>query len=107
MALLKGISDYTHGIYYFVENKDQIPEAFGDCIGGLLSVVGQNVFLSVEGASGANVTQVISGFKTEKDANGAFTVNLGDLQSEEVCIKRRQLISLGKRHFMQSSPSSV
>jgi hypothetical protein len=29
--MLKAISDHSHGIYYFVENKDQIPEAFGDC----------------------------------------------------------------------------
>lgn len=82
--MLKGISDYAHGVYYFVENKDQIPEAFGDCIGGLLSVVGQNVFLTVEGISGSKVTQVISGFKTQQSTEGVFSVSLGDVQSEEV-----------------------
>lgn len=56
--MLKAISDHSQGVYYFVEHKDQIPEAFGDCIGGLLSVVGQNVSLTVEGISGASVTQV-------------------------------------------------
>jgi hypothetical protein len=53
-------------------------------IGGLLSVVGQNIYLSVEGISNAQVTQVVSGFKTESTEEGKFSVALGDMQSEEV-----------------------
>jgi len=81
--MLRAISDEAMGIYYFVEHKDHIPDAFGDCIGGLLSVVGQNVTLSIEGVNGATVLGVHTGFKTEKKEDGSFVVQLGDLQSEE------------------------
>jgi len=82
VTMLKAISDEAMGVYYFIENQDQIPEAFGDCIGGLLSVVGQNVSVCVEGVDGSKITQVMTGFKTEKSGESS-TVHLGDLQSEE------------------------
>lgn len=44
--LLKKISEVGKGIYYYVENEEKIPTAFADCLGGLISVVGQVLFFS-------------------------------------------------------------
>jgi len=84
-GLLKAISDQAHGVYYFLENKDSIPQAFGDCIGGLLSVVGQNLMLSVELCHGANSFELMSTqFKVSKnEILGTQVVNIGQIQSEE------------------------
>lgn len=64
-GMLKAISDTANGIYYFLQDQgacsffewiatsylaDKIPESVGDCLGGLLSVVGTNVTMTIEGA---------------------------------------------------------
>lgn len=46
--LLKKISEAGKGIYYYVENEEKIPPAFADCLGGLISVVGQVLLLSTK-----------------------------------------------------------
>jgi len=46
--MLKAIADNAKGIYYFIEKEDDIPSAFGDCMGGLLSVVAQNLKLTLQ-----------------------------------------------------------
>ena len=39
--MLHHIADAGNGLYYYIENKDNIPESFCDCLGGLLSVTAQ------------------------------------------------------------------
>ena len=39
--LLHAISDSGGGLFYYIENKDNIPDSFCDCLGGLLSVAAQ------------------------------------------------------------------
>ena len=38
---LHAIADAGKGIFYYIENKDNIPDSFCDCLGGLLSVAAQ------------------------------------------------------------------
>ena len=45
--MLRAISDAGRGVYYFVDEIDDVPTAFADCLGGLLSVVGQNIKLRI------------------------------------------------------------
>jgi hypothetical protein len=40
---LTGIAEAGRGVYYFLETTEQVATAFGDCLGGLVSVVAQNV----------------------------------------------------------------
>jgi hypothetical protein len=46
--LLREVATAGQGSYYYVEGVDDIRGAFGDCLGGLLSVVAQNLELTVE-----------------------------------------------------------
>ena len=39
--LLNAIASAGNGIFYYIDNPDNIPESFCDCLGGLLSVTAQ------------------------------------------------------------------
>ena len=82
--MLRSISDGGGGQYYHMEDGDAVVSSFADCLGGLLSVVAQNVKVQLQ-ARGAAITKVLGqGYKTTADADTAIiTVNLGDLYSEE------------------------
>jgi len=61
-----------------------IPDAFADCLGGLLSVVGQNIDVAFEASHGVKINKLKTKFKvTEKTAGQSYTVTVGDIQSEE------------------------
>ena len=39
--LLHAVADAGNGLFYYIDNSDNIPESFCDCLGGLLSVAAQ------------------------------------------------------------------
>eukprot|EP01126_Amoeba_proteus_P051900 TRINITY_DN6231_c0_g1_i12.p1 TRINITY_DN6231_c0_g1~~TRINITY_DN6231_c0_g1_i12.p1 ORF type:complete len:238 (+),score=39.01 TRINITY_DN6231_c0_g1_i12:256-969(+) len=45
---LREISYEGHGVFYHIERANDIPLAFSDCLGGLLSVVAQHVVLTIK-----------------------------------------------------------
>lgn len=59
--MLRNIAEVAGGTYYFIEKVDGIPSAFGDCLGGLQSVVAQNIRLSVSAEAGVKITKVHNG----------------------------------------------
>jgi len=80
--MLKEISDAGSGMYYFIQNEDQIVESFGHCLGGIMSTVAQGIQLEVTLEKGVTIKEVHTGRPYEKLTNGV-KVNMGDLQSEE------------------------
>lgn len=85
-TMLTSISEAGNGMYYYVKNEEAIPDAFGDALGGLVSVVAQNVKLSMEVVdSGGKLVKVLSTLRDmELDLHGKFMrANLGDIFSEE------------------------
>jgi len=87
-TLLEQIADMGDGVYFFIENKDAIADSFADCLGGLMSVVGQNLSLSFKGLNGAVIKKV---FYKNTSEEKEHKVLLGDIQSEE---RRDILVSL-------------
>ena len=80
----RALAESTSGLYYFIEKSEDIPTAFADCLGGLVSVVAQNATLVLEGSDAATVAKVHGSYKTEDDAaTKRTTVSLGDLYSED------------------------
>ncbi|KAI6649334.1 hypothetical protein LOD99_11700 [Oopsacas minuta] len=83
-TMLKDISQAANGVYFFIDTNEKIPESFADCLGGLLSTVGQNISLKVELSNGATITEFIAKKTPTFNANKTSAeVALGDLQSEE------------------------
>jgi len=81
--MLKGISEAGHGLFYFIKDKDAISGSFGDCLGGLLSVVGQNIRLKCEAINGAVIKSLHSGFENKRISPTSYEISLGDIYSEE------------------------
>lgn len=82
--LLKGIAEAGAGLYFYIENKEAIGDAFVDCVGGLLSVVGQNLELTIAPAPNSKVEllEVITQYPKTTQGN-ATVLKIKDIQSEE------------------------
>jgi len=80
--LLKAIAEAGTGLYFYVENSEMIGDAFVECIGGLLSVVGQNLKLEVAPTEGVSITDILTQYPHIRVGQG-FEVRVKDLQSEE------------------------
>lgn len=89
VGTLQAIATSAGGAYYFVEDVESIPLAFGDALGELSSVVAQNAKLTVEWYDSVTSLKVLSDYaaRAAKKANGedkSVVVELGDLYGEEV-----------------------
>jgi Mg-chelatase subunit ChlD len=85
--LLREIASAASGSYYFVENDTNVGSAFGDCVGGILSVVAQNAVVTIKpcaeaSALGMQIVKVHHDHSIERD-NGSHTVTVGDFYAEE------------------------
>ncbi|CAJ1931149.1 unnamed protein product [Cylindrotheca closterium] len=86
--MLQGLSEATAGGgYYFVENDSDVYAAFGDAMGGIMSIMAQSAVLKVSVPSEAATNGVkIRDVHHDKKINrgdGTFTVNIGDFYAEE------------------------
>mmetsp|Transcript_35872 Transcript_35872/g.112612 ORF Transcript_35872/g.112612 Transcript_35872/m.112612 type:complete len:588 (-) Transcript_35872:881-2644(-) len=84
--LLRSLAESGRGNYYFVANNDEVADAFADCLGGLLTVVAQNVTLRIAPQAPYTVSRVVSRRKV-REASGeqstGVTCELGDLYAGE------------------------
>jgi len=87
--MLRKIAETGNGMYYFIGDVDKIPVSFADCLGGLQSVVGQNLVLSVE-TKDPNLSILRSlnpKYKLQNNASlptsNKIFIELGDIYSEE------------------------
>jgi hypothetical protein len=87
-SMLQAISEATPGgAYYFVKKEDDVASAFGDAMGGLLTVLAQSAVLKlvvppIAAAKGVKILDVHHDEKIKRD-DGSFTVSLGDFYAEE------------------------
>lgn len=84
--MLQGISQATDGgTYYFVKNDSDVSSAFGDALGGILSVVAQNAVLKLDTSIQDNGVRIIDVLhdKAIKQEDGSFNVPIGDFYSGE------------------------
>eukprot|EP00298_Acanthocystis_sp_HF-20_P018533 c21983_g4_i1.p1 GENE.c21983_g4_i1~~c21983_g4_i1.p1 ORF type:complete len:509 (-),score=261.38 c21983_g4_i1:206-1621(-) len=80
------------GTYYFMKSVDSIPQAFADCLGGLLSVFAQNISLTITSGHGDNqssdskikINSITTSFtKTTVQEGKKYSIEVGDIFSEE------------------------
>jgi len=81
--LLKAISRAGSGLYFYIENNNAIGDAFVDCMGGLLSTVGQELKLQFRPEGKVELVDIITQFPKTTNSDGSTTVLIKDLQSEE------------------------
>jgi hypothetical protein len=82
--MLTEISAATQGMYYYIQNEDKISEAFSDVLGGLFSVVVQNVVVTITAHPDVEITQFLPDIPhTVVERKKQIRVQFADLQSEE------------------------
>lgn len=89
--MLRDVSEATEtGSYYFVQTDSDVSSAFGDALGGLVSIVAQSAVLTlIPPSKDIQILCVHHDCAIRRDddsgnANGAtFTVSLGDFYAEE------------------------
>jgi len=83
-GMLRAISDAGQGQYYAMEGRDAVPTSFADALGGLMSIVGQNLRLRVGAGGGARIIAPLGkGYRATNRSDGSWELALGDLYSEE------------------------
>ncbi|KAH9626367.1 hypothetical protein KSS87_015358, partial [Heliosperma pusillum] len=84
---LHAIADGSGGSFSYIESIEIIQDAFAQCIGGLLSVVGQEVEIRVQSGSSRVQIQSISSGRyrntIDNDGNQHGIVYIGDVYAEE------------------------
>eukprot|EP00980_Cylindrotheca_fusiformis_P029030 scaffold22701_cov123-Cylindrotheca_fusiformis.AAC.9 len=104
--MLRSISQATPGgAYYFVENDSDVSTAFGDAMGGILSVMAQSAVLKISvppaaAAIGVKIRDIHHDAKVDR-GNGLFTVSLGDFYAEE---SRDVLLDLNLSNVPSDTP---
>ena len=94
-TLLRQLAECSEGSYYYIQSARDMKEIFADCLGGLLSVVAEQIQIQVKPLTtpGApcRVAKVATHFPMEQAPDGTFTVRVKDLYAEE---KRDILITI-------------
>jgi Ca-activated chloride channel family protein len=80
--LMTHLAEYGSGNYYFIESPDKIPAIFEQELKGLLSVVAQNMELTLALPEGVEVEHVL-GYPYKVD-QGILRINFRDIFSEDV-----------------------
>lgn len=86
--MLGAIAGATEGgTYYYVDSDTNVSSAFGDALGGVLSVVAQNTMLSIKvpqasSEIGVSILNVYHD-KVVRNPDGSHTVTLDDFYAEE------------------------
>jgi hypothetical protein len=89
VEMLGDISKATEGgSYYFVDKDSDVSTAFGDALGGVLSVVAQNVCIKIQVpdesiVKGVTIRNVKHEKATKDMVDGSYKVMLGDFYAEE------------------------
>jgi hypothetical protein len=81
--MLRSLATAGSGSYYFVEGVDDIRTAFADCLGGILSVVAQNLQLEIEACNGTTIAALHHKSAVCVAAGQRYRVPFADLYGEE------------------------
>lgn len=107
--LLRNIANTGKGVYCFIENADAIGEAFGEALGGLLSVTHQNVRLCLDLAPGVTLVKARTKYPVEGPTCGenawqSMNIDVGDLFAEE---RRDILLELSLPEAASDGPETI
>jgi hypothetical protein len=84
---LSNISAAASGSYYNIDEDSAVNGAFGDALGGIMSMVAQNATATFSlhpdaHAQGARIVKIHHNEVVERE-NGSFSVNVGDFYAED------------------------
>merc|ERR1719384_193647 len=84
-SLLESIAENGRGMYAFIETTDMIADTFAECLGGLVSIIGQNLKIQVDALNEVEINKCLStGYALAvTKPRKIHTISIKNLQSEE------------------------
>merc|ERR1712228_659394 len=84
-SLLESIAENGRGMYAFIERTDMIADTFAECLGGLVSIIGQDLKIQIDALNDVEINKCLSkGYKlTVTKPRKIHTISIKNLQSEE------------------------
>lgn len=82
-ALLSSIAEQAQTPFTFVEDTDSMGEAFAGAVGGLTSVVAQQVALSLRCLGGVRLKDIHTSFPTQRQSDTQATTTIPDMFAGE------------------------
>jgi len=83
-SMLDSVANAGGASYFYVAKDDDIAEAFGDAMGGLMTVVAQNIKMEVSACEGVRIHSLTTSYKTTALVEGQrYRVEIGDMLAEE------------------------
>jgi uncharacterized protein YegL/soluble cytochrome b562 len=106
--MLRTLAENGHGLYYFLKDPENIPVSFADCLGGLSSVVAQNISLKISGNEGVKILKSLNPkYKLTQGGplpSNQITLEIGDIYSEE---ERDIIIMIKVPKFKREAEGSI
>ncbi len=82
-TMLEAVCSVTKsGTYYYIPDQESIGPQFAECLGGLLSLVVQNVELTIPTVPEYDVMHVWGDHK-HRDSSGSYVLEIGDLYRDQ------------------------
>eukprot|EP00927_Polykrikos_kofoidii_P005114 TRINITY_DN1203_c0_g1_i13.p1 TRINITY_DN1203_c0_g1~~TRINITY_DN1203_c0_g1_i13.p1 ORF type:complete len:681 (-),score=97.74 TRINITY_DN1203_c0_g1_i13:352-2394(-) len=78
-SIMSCISETAQTPFTFVERLENIREAFAGAVSGIMSVVAQNIVLTVEPQSGSEIVALHTHFSQQRIDDGTITVSIPDI----------------------------
>jgi len=82
-SMLQKLASSGGGVYYYVEGEQSILTCYGDCLGGLTSVVAQNLELAITVPEGAAIKTAHTTYTVRQEGLTKAVVTIKDMYSEE------------------------
>jgi hypothetical protein len=84
-SILEAIAEHGRGMYAYIKNTEMVAETFAECVGGLVSIIGQNLQIKMEALNDVEIVKCLSqGFAIRQTRpRKEITVTIDDIQSEE------------------------
>jgi hypothetical protein len=82
-SMLQKLASSGGGVYYYVEGEQSILTCYGDCLGGLTSVVAQNLVLAITVPEGAAIKTAHTTYTVRQEGPTKAVVTIKDMYSEE------------------------
>eukprot|EP00698_Gefionella_okellyi_P024946 TRINITY_DN8977_c0_g1_i1.p1 TRINITY_DN8977_c0_g1~~TRINITY_DN8977_c0_g1_i1.p1 ORF type:complete len:647 (+),score=120.23 TRINITY_DN8977_c0_g1_i1:759-2699(+) len=104
--VLAKIAERAQGTFCFIERVETVGQAFANCLGGLLSVVAQDITLRLQAAFGCTIVSFLSARNATITDGHTALVQLGDMyldEARDVLL----IVLLPKLPFAQDLPMEV
>jgi len=80
--VLGKLAEFTNGTFTYIEDNSTISPAFGNCLGGLLTVVALGIHIEIHLSENISVDRLLSHYKAIEQPR-LYTISLPDLFAEE------------------------